>query len=95
MTLLEDALSDITTPLLRSLTMQQLHLTPTEKRVALGIRQGCSTAEIARSLGIDRKSVYFHRDNIRRKCGLRKTGLNLQTFLNALAMPAAHGAPES
>jgi len=83
--LLEANLRDITSPMMRSLTMQHLHFTPAEISIANCIRHGKATREIAEMLQLSMKTVHFHRDNIRRKCGIKNKKLNLRTFLASLA----------
>lgn len=83
--LLETNLRDITSPMMRSLSMQHLHFTPAEISVANCIRHGKATREIAELLQLSIKTVHFHRDNIRRKCGIKNKKVNLRTFLAALA----------
>jgi PAS domain S-box-containing protein len=83
--LLETNLRDITAPMLRALTMQHLRFTHAEISVASCIRQGKSTRDIAAQLQLSIKTVQFHRENIRRKCGLKNKKVNLKTFLASLA----------
>jgi len=82
--LLETNLRDITSPMLRSLSMQHLHFTPAEISIANCIRQGKQNREIADLLQLSIKTVHFHRENIRRKCGLINQRVNLRTYLSAL-----------
>jgi len=83
--LLETNLRDITSPMIRSLTMQHLHFTPAEISVANCIRHGRANRDIAELLQLSIKTVHFHRDNIRRKCGIKNKKVNLRTFLASLA----------
>lgn len=83
--LLETNLRDITAPMMRALTVQHLHFTPAEIAVAACIRHGKKTREIAELLQISIKTIQFHRENIRRKCGLKNKKVNLRTFLSSLA----------
>ncbi len=58
-------------------------LSPTESRVAFMIKSGKSTKEIAESMCISKRTVYFHRENLRKKLKLsNKT--NLKTHLHSL-----------
>jgi DNA-binding CsgD family transcriptional regulator len=59
-------------------------LSPTETQVAILVRQGCKTKEIAVLMNMAAKTVDLHRYNIRCKLGLGRKGLNLQTFLKSL-----------
>jgi len=83
--LLETNLRDIASPMMRSLTMQHLRFTPAEIAVANCVRHGRDTREIADLLRLSIKTVHFHRDNIRRKCGIKNKKVNLRTFLAALS----------
>ena len=56
-------------------------LTPTEFKVANHVKQGMSTKEIAEIMKISRRTVETHRDNIRKKIGIKKKGVNLRKFL--------------
>ena len=83
--ILETNLRDITAPMMRAVTMQHLRFTPAEISVASCIRHGKSTREIAELLQLSIKTVHFHRENIRKKCGIRNKKMNLRTFLASLA----------
>ncbi len=50
-----------------------IHLTPREREVLHSIAEGRSNKEIAYILRLSTKTVAFHRENIRRKLGLRST----------------------
>ncbi|MGD9365930.1 MAG: PAS domain S-box protein [Desulfobacteraceae bacterium] len=55
--------------------------TPMEVQVADLIKSGKTSKEIAVLLNISPRSVYFHRNNLRRKLNISKTNTNLRTFL--------------
>jgi PAS domain S-box-containing protein len=78
--LLESNLKDIISPFTRQVLTTAL-LTPTEIRIADQIRQGKHTKEIVESLNVSEASVLFHRKGIRKKLGLTKSKMNLQSFL--------------
>ena len=59
-------------------------LTHTEQEVALFILQGLSSKEIADRLFISKKSVDFHRHNIRRKLGLIGQRLSIANFMQSI-----------
>jgi len=56
-------------------------LTPRELEVAMLIKEGKSSKEIAETLSISRKAVQFHRQNLRRKLGIARSQVNLTTYL--------------
>ncbi len=57
--------------------------TPMEVQVSNLIKQNKSTKEIANILYISPRSVYFHRENIRKKLNLSKKKTSLKTFLQS------------
>jgi PAS domain S-box-containing protein len=59
------------------------NLTPMEARVAAMIKSEKSSKEIAETLNISLRAVYFHRDNIRKKLNLSQTKTNLKTYLQS------------
>lgn len=56
-------------------------LTPKELQVALLIKEGKTSKEVADTLGISVHSVFFHRKNIRGKLGIRGGKTNLTAYL--------------
>ncbi|WP_419739184.1 LuxR C-terminal-related transcriptional regulator [Ruegeria sp.] len=82
--MVETNLSQITTDMSGHLLTVFEQLTPSEQDVAQLIIQGHSTKDIARVLSRGYSTIEFHRNNIRDKLGLRKSGKNLRTELMAL-----------
>jgi len=82
--ILESHLSELTSQFGRTLALQYRVLTPTEMRVAALVREGKTSKEIADLLCISEKTASFHRNNIRKKLGLRKAGANLRSHLLSL-----------
>ncbi len=78
---IEKNLGDIVSPLLKNI--QQFDLTPREVQIASLIKDGKTTKEIAKTLGIVEGSIDTHRKNIRRKLGLDRSS-NLQSHLRFL-----------
>ncbi len=74
-------LNSITSPFLRSLTLQHFNLTPKEMQVALLVKDGRITKEIAGVLNISTGAVDFHRNSIRKKLGLNNKKVNLRSHL--------------
>jgi DNA-binding CsgD family transcriptional regulator len=64
-------------------------LSAREREVALLVRLGRTSKEIAGELRITAKAVEFHRTNIRRKLGLGSAGGNLQAKLLELEHPSS------
>lgn len=61
-----------------------LELSPRELQIADFITAGKSSKDIASLLNISTRSVFFHRNNIRKKLGIHKAGTNLRTYLQHL-----------
>jgi PAS domain S-box-containing protein len=82
--LLESNLKEIVSPFAAKLTSKYLGLTPTEVKVANLVKEGKTTKEIAEFMNSAGKTIEFHRDNVRKKLGLRNKKVNLRTYLLAL-----------
>jgi PAS domain S-box-containing protein len=80
--IIETHLKDIATPLLKNI--RHFNLTPKEIKVAALVRLGKTTKEIAAMLSIATGSIDIHRNNIRKKLGLRSRKANLQSHLQTL-----------
>ena len=81
----ESNLEDIVSPFAHKLSSRFLNLTPTEIRVAGLIRDGRTSKEIAEILCVAPRTVDFHRENIRRKLGLKSKKANLRSHLLSLS----------
>jgi len=57
------------------------NLTPKEAQIAILVKEGFSSKEIARILNLSKDSIDFYRKRIRRKLGLTGKGLSLKRFL--------------
>lgn len=84
LTLLEQHVIGIISPFARRLSSAYINLTPTEIRVAGMIKQDKTTKDIADAFNISESAIVFHRNNIRRKLGIRNKKMNLRTFLLTL-----------
>ena len=82
--ILEANLQDIVSPFLQAISLKHLQLTPMEIEVANFIKHGHNTKKIAETLDVSRKTVEFHRDNIRRKADIKNKKINLRTYLLSL-----------
>jgi DNA-binding CsgD family transcriptional regulator len=60
---------------------QKEHLSPREAQVCRLLGNGMKTRQIAASLGLTPDTVLVHRKNIRRKLGLSKKKVNLETYI--------------
>lgn len=82
-TLLRRSLQEIASPFLTHIAREHVQLTPVEIAIGTMIRNGLSTKEIAQLRCISAATVRRHRENIRRKLGLRNRKANLATYLQA------------
>ncbi len=82
--ILERNVNEIISPFLRTLSSRYPNLTPTEIKVINFIREGRTTKEMAELLNASTRTVEVHRDNIRKKLGLRNKKANLKSYLMAL-----------
>ena len=77
-------LKDIISPFGRTLSLSFLKLTPREIYIANLIREGKTTKEIAELMHVSVRTVDSHRDNIRKKLGLKSKKANLRSHLLAI-----------
>jgi len=82
--IIKSNLEDIITPFLHQLSSKYSDLTPNEIQVAGFVKEGKTTKEIAELLNSSTGAINFHRNNIRKKLGLRNTKTNLRSFLLSL-----------
>jgi ATP/maltotriose-dependent transcriptional regulator MalT len=83
--IIQSNLEDIVAPFLRQLSLDFSDLTPSEIQIAGLVKDGKTTKEIADLLNSSTGAVNFHRNNIRKKLGLRNTKTNLRSFLLPLS----------
>ena len=82
--IIEANINELTSPLGNHLSAKFSRLTPTELEVAKLVIQGKTTKMIADILNTATSTVDFHRNNIRKKIGIRSTRVNLRTYLMSL-----------
>jgi PAS domain S-box-containing protein len=82
--ILESHLNDIISPFSHRLSSMFLEFTPTEIQVANLLRQGKTNKEIGELFNCAPRTVAFHRNNIRKKFGLKNKKINLKSYLLSL-----------
>lgn len=82
--IVDSALDEMVSPYAQKLSSQLYGLTPREMEVATLIREGLMNAEVADIMAVSENAVAFHRQNIRKKLGLKQTKINLVNYLQQL-----------
>jgi PAS domain S-box-containing protein len=80
--MIESNLQEIISPFVRR--MRHYNFTPKQLMVASLIKDGKTTKEIAKILGVGTHAIDSHRTRIRKKTGLRTRKTNLQSHLRSL-----------
>jgi PAS domain S-box-containing protein len=83
--IIEAQMKEIISPFLHRISQGCFDLTPQEIRVADFVKFGNTTKEIADILGVSIKTIDYHRDNIRKKLGIKNRQTNLRSFLLQLS----------
>ena len=83
--IIERNLNDILSPFVHNFSTRMFNLSPTEIQVLNLIRQGKTTKEIAGSMQLATSTIAFHRDNIRKKIGIKNKKINLSTYLSSFS----------
>jgi PAS domain S-box-containing protein len=84
MSLLESELKNIISPFSRQLSDKLVNLTPTEIHVANLIKSGKTNKEMSKIMNSSIHTISRHRENIRKKTGLKNKKVNLRSFLSTL-----------
>lgn len=82
--IIERNINEITSPFLRTLFAKYPNLTPTEIKLITFIKEGRTTKEMAELINVSARTVDTHRDNIRKKLGLKNKKFNLRSYLMSI-----------
>lgn len=82
--IMEQNILEIVSPFLWNLSLRHTNFTPQEFQVANLVRKGKSMKEIAEIQNVSVRTIAFHRENIRKKLGLRNKKKNLRSHLLSL-----------
>lgn len=83
--MLEKHIDQLDIPVISKLPLREQPLTHRELQVALYIKEGYTSKEIADLICVSKRTVDFHRENLRTKFRLDSRGSTLQTFLMAMS----------
>jgi DNA-binding CsgD family transcriptional regulator len=81
---LESNFEELSNPLALKLSFKYFDLTRAEIRVAILIKQGRTTQQIADLLSLSPRTIDAYRANIRRKLKIKRKKINLCTYLNSI-----------
>jgi len=81
----EENLNDIASHFVQKLTSSYLNLTKKEIQIAELVKDGKTSKEIAQILDASQRVIEFHRENIRRKLGLKKKKGSLAMLLRSFS----------
>lgn len=79
--MLEKHIDELDVPVISKLPLRDQPLTHRELQVALYIKEGYTSKEIADLICVSKRTVDYHRENLRHKFRLPDRNSNLQTFL--------------
>jgi DNA-binding CsgD family transcriptional regulator len=82
--MLEKHVDELDVPVISKLPIREQALTHRELQVALYIKEGYTSKEIADLICISKRTVDYHRENLRNKFRLDSRNSTLQTFLMGL-----------
>jgi DNA-binding CsgD family transcriptional regulator len=78
---MESNLNEIISSFTHNLATNFLGFTPSEIQIANLVMFGKTTKGIAEMMNLSPKTVEFHRDNIRKKIGIKNKKINLRSYL--------------
>jgi len=81
----EKNLNEVASPFVQKLASSYLNLTKKEIQIAMLVKEGKTSKEIADILNASKRVVEFHRENIRRKLGLTNKKGNLEVILRSFS----------
>ncbi|WP_272936632.1 PocR ligand-binding domain-containing protein [Syntrophus gentianae] len=81
----ESHLDKISSPFVQKLSSRYLNLTKTELQIAVLVKEGKTSKEIAHILNSKKRVIEFHRENIRAKLGLKNKKGSLVTLLQSFS----------
>ena len=84
MDILESELKNIISPFSKKLSDQMVNLTPKEINIANLVKFGKTNKEISEIMHSSIHTISRHRENIRKKTGLKNKKVNLRSFLSTL-----------
>jgi PAS domain S-box-containing protein len=84
MDILESELKNIISPFSKKLSDQMVNLTPKEIHIADLVKFGKTNKEISEIMHSSIHTISRHRENIRKKTGLKNKKVNLRSFLSTL-----------
>ena len=84
MDILESELKNIISPFSKKLSDQMVNLTPKEIHIANLVKFGKTNKEISEIMHSSIHTISRHRENIRKKTGLKNKKVNLRSFLSTL-----------
>ncbi|NPA39969.1 MAG: helix-turn-helix transcriptional regulator [Thermodesulfobacteria bacterium] len=81
---LEGKLNQLISATKQEVTNPFLNLTPKEAQIAILVKEGFSSKEIARLLNLSKDAIDFYRKRIRRKLGIKGKNITLKSFFEQL-----------